>query len=285
MFELEKAIREWTATLRRFDSLEDGLAADLESQLRDTHEALKAEGRTAEEAFREAVARIGSPEAIAAEYGKNRTAALDRRRPFRPARFWPALGASYLKTAWRKMKRQKGYAFINVASLAVGLAGALFIWLWVQDELSFDRFHANAPTLFRVEQDQIGGQGTFHVYVTQYPMGPAIQGAIPEIRRSVRYARTAGLLVRSGEKAFFEDSVRAVDPAFLESFTFPLVRGDRTGALSNPTSIVLTEEMAAKYFGSEDPVGKTLVVNNSHLGFIIMLSLYLFRVRKRTSRI
>jgi ABC-type antimicrobial peptide transport system permease subunit len=263
MFDLEKAIRDWAAALRRFDSLEDGLIADLEAQLRDTHEALTAEGRADEEAFREAAARLGPPEAIAAEYGKNRAAALDRRRPFRPARFWPALGASYLKTAWRKMKRQKGYAFINVASLAVGLAGALFIWLWVQDELSFDRFHANAPSLFRVEQDQIGGQGTFHVFVTQFPMGPAIQSAIPEIERSVRYARASGLLVRYGEKAFFEDSVRAVDPGFLESFTFPLVRGDRAAALSNPTSIVLTEETAAKYFGSDDPIGKTLVVNNS----------------------
>jgi len=263
MFDLEKAIRDWAAALRRFDTLEDGLIADLETQLRDTHEALKAEGRADEEAFREAVARLGSPEAIAAEYGKNRGAALDRRRPFRPARFWPALGASYLKTAWRKMKRQKGYAFINIASLAVGLAGALFIWLWVQDELSFDRFHANAPSLFRVEQDQVGGQGTFHVYVTQYPMGPAIQGAIPEIKRSVRYARTSGL-VRYGEKAFFEDAVRAVDPGFLESFSFPLVRGDRASALAGPRSIVLTEETAAKYFGSEDPIGKTLVVNNSH---------------------
>jgi ABC-type antimicrobial peptide transport system permease subunit len=264
MFDTENAIREWAATLRRFDSFEDGLIADLESQLRDTCEALKAEGRTDEEAFREAVSRLGPPEAIAAEYGKNRALALDRRRPFRPARFWPALGASYLKTAWRKMKRQKGHAIINVASLAVGLAGALFIWLWVQDEFSFDRFHANAPSLFRIEQDQVGGQGTFHVYVTQYPMGPAIQGAIPEIKRSVRYARASGLLVRCGEKAFFEDDVRAVDPGFLESFTFPFVRGDRTSALSNPTSIVLTEEMAVKYFGAEDPVGKTLVVNNVH---------------------
>ncbi len=189
---------------------------------------------------------------------------ISEQPPSSPTRLAPSLGASYLKTAWRKMKRQKGYAFINIASLAVGLAGALFIWLWVQDETGYDRFHANALNLFRVEQDQIGGQGTFHVYVTQYPMGPAIQNAIPEIKRSVRYARTAGLLVRNGEKAFFEDQVRAVDPGFLESFTFPLVRGDRASALSSPRSIVLTEEMATKYFGSEDPVGKTLVVNNAH---------------------
>jgi putative ABC transport system permease protein len=264
MFDLDAAIKEWTGRLRRHDVFEEALVADLELQLRDTFGALKREGLDDGEAFRTAAERVGSPEVIAAEYGKNRALALDRRRPWRPSRFWPALGASYLKTAWRKMKRQKGYALINIASLAVGLAGALFIWLWVQDELSYDRFHAQAPALFRVEQDQSGGQGTFHVYVTQFPMGPAIQGAIPEIKRSVRFARTGGLLVRRGEKAFFEDQIRAVDPAFLEAFSFPLLRGDPAKALSDPRSLVLTEETAAKYFGSEDPIGQTLVIDNRH---------------------
>jgi ABC-type antimicrobial peptide transport system permease subunit len=181
-----------------------------------------------------------------------------------PIRLIPALGASYLKTAWRKMRRQKGYAFINIAGLAVGLACALFILLWVQDELSYDRFHANAPALFRVEQDQSGGQGTFHVNVSPYPMGPAIQAAIPAIKTSIRQSTTGGLLVRAGDKAFFENRVIAVDPAFLTVFTFPLLRGDRDKALGDPRSIVLSEEMAAKYFGAEDPVGRTLVVNDAH---------------------
>jgi putative ABC transport system permease protein len=175
-----------------------------------------------------------------------------------------ALGLSYLKTAWRKMMRQKGYAFINVAGLAVGLACALFILLWVQDELSFDRFHANAPALFRVEQDQSGGQGTFHVNVSQYPMGPAIEATIPEIKTAVRQGYAGGLLVRSGDKVFFENGIIAVDPAFLTAFTFPLFQGDPDRALSDPRSIVLSKDMAVKYFGSEDPLGKILVVNNEH---------------------
>ena len=264
MFDLEQAIRGWTKTLQRSEAFEDGMIADLELQLRDTYEALKREGVAAEEAFRQAVARVGTPEAIAAEYRKNQALALDRRRPWRPSRFLPALGWSYLKTAWRKMKRQKGYAFINVAGLAVGLAGALFIWLWVQDELRFDRFHANAPALFRIEQDQSGGQGTFHVYATMYPMGPAVQAAIPEIKRAIRYSPVPGVLIRNGEKVFFENRVRAVDPAFLEAFTFPLLRGDRASALKEPRSVVIAEDMATKYFGSEDPVGQTLVLNNTH---------------------
>jgi putative ABC transport system permease protein len=264
MFNLEQAIREWKGSLHKHEIFEDALVADLELQLRDTLEALKGEGLREEEAFRTAVAKLGTPDAIAAEYRKNRTLALDRRRPWRPAKFIPALGWSYMKTAWRKMKRQKGYAFINVAGLAVGLACTLFIWLWVQDELSFDRFHANAPALFRVEQDQAGGQGTFHVYVTPYPMGPAIQAEIPEIKSAVRYQLTGSLLVRYEDKVFFENGVRAVDPSFLETFTFPLVRGDLARALADPNSVVLSEDMAKKYFGSDDPLGKTLVINNAH---------------------
>ena len=108
----------------------------------------------------------------------------------------PLSALSYLKTAWRKMKRQKGYALINVAGLAVGLAGALFIWLWVQDELSFDRFHATRPPSSGSSRTRSGGQGKFHVYVTQYPMGPAIQAAIPEIKSTVRQSGTGGLLIR-----------------------------------------------------------------------------------------
>jgi len=263
MFDLEKAVKEWKRELFRQDALEEGLVADLELQLRDNYEEMKSEGRSEEEAFQAAVARLGDPASIAAEYGKNRAVALDRRRPVRPGRFFTALGASYFKTAWRKMKRQKGYALINIASLAVGLAGALFIWLWVHDELSYDKFHANARSLFRVEQDQAGGQGNFHVYVTQPPMGPAIQAAIPEIESAVRASRTGGLLVRTGDKVFIESRVQAVDPRFLEDFTFPLLRGDKGTALQNPNSILLTEEAAAKYFGPEDPLGKTLVVNNT----------------------
>jgi putative ABC transport system permease protein len=264
MFDLNKAIMDWKKELRGHEALEDGLVADLEFQLRDAYEAQRKAGFSEADAFRRAVAQVGPPEAIAAEFRKNRALALDRHRPWRPSRFVPALGASYIKTAWRKMKRQKGYAFINVAGLAVGLACALFIWLWVQDELSFDRFHQNAANLFRIEQDQTGGQGTFHVYVTQYPMGPAVQAAIPEIKRALRYSPVPNTIVRSGEKIFVENRVRAVDPDFLAAFTFPLIQGDRASALKDPRSILITEGMATKYFGSEDPIGKTLVLNNSH---------------------
>lgn len=171
---------------------------------------------------------------------------------------------NYLKISLRNIWKHKGYSFINIAGLAVGMACALFILLWVQDELSFDRFHVNAKTIFRVEQDQEGGQGKFHVYVTPYPMGPGLKAEIPEIKDSTRIARPGTLLVRYGENAFFESRVGAVDPSVLGMFTFPLVRGNAETALSRPGSLVITEDMAKKYFGAGDPIGKTVTINNAY---------------------
>jgi len=171
---------------------------------------------------------------------------------------------NYFRIAFRNLCKHKGYSFINIAGLAVGMACSLFILLWVQDELSFDRFHANAETLYRVEQDQEGGQGKFHVNVTPYPMGPALKAEIPEIKDATRVAFPGTLLIRYGENAFFEPRVRAVDPQVFRMFTFPLIKGDPAAALSRPGSLVLTEEMAKKYFGSADPMGKAVTINNAH---------------------
>jgi ABC-type antimicrobial peptide transport system permease subunit len=170
---------------------------------------------------------------------------------------------NYLKIAVRNIWKHKGYSFINIAGLALGMACALFILLAVQDELSFDRFHENAASIFRVEQDQKGGQGLFHVNVTPYAMGPALKTGIPEITDSTRAARTGALLVRFGEKAFFESRITAVDPSFLRMFSFPALRGTPEGSLNDPTALVVTEDFALKYFGTVDAVGKSVTINNA----------------------
>ena len=171
---------------------------------------------------------------------------------------------NYFKVAWRNIVRHKGYSFLNIIGLAVGMACALFILFWVQDELSFDRFHANAKTIYRVEQDQATGQGKFHVNVTPYPLGPAMKAEIPEIKEATRAARPGDLLVRFGENAFFETRVIAVDPQIFRMFTFPLLRGDPATALDRPGSLVISEDMAKKYFGDAEPMGKNVTINNTH---------------------
>ncbi len=168
----------------------------------------------------------------------------------------------YFTIALRNIRRHKGYSLINIAGLTVGLACALFILLWVQDEMSYDRFHANAKTLYRVEQDQSGDQGKFHVNVTPYGMAAALAAEIPEIKDATRLAYPGTTLVRNGEKVFFENRIRAVDPAFLRMFTFPAAKGSLETALDTPSSIALTATMAKKYFGTEDPLGKAIILNN-----------------------
>ncbi|MBA7535485.1 hypothetical protein ES705_27741 [subsurface metagenome] len=168
---------------------------------------------------------------------------------------------NYILTALRNILRQKGFSFINIFGLALGLACTLLILLWVQDEISYDRFHENLEYIYRVEEDQYYSGATYHVTVTPYPSGPVWAEKIPEIREAVRLQWSWGMLFRYGEKAFYEDGMRAVDSNFFQVFTFPLIKGNPETSLTEPYSMVLTEEMAEKYFGEEDPMGLSLQVN------------------------
>jgi predicted permease len=169
---------------------------------------------------------------------------------------------NYIKVVLRNIRRHAGYSFINIAGLAIGMACCLMITMWVLDELSYDRFHANAPDLYRVEENQFYSGRVYHVTVTPYPLAPALKEEIPEIVEASRYVYSGGLLFKHGDKAFFENQVRAVDPSFLRMFSFPLVKGDPATALTDPSSVLLSETTARKYFGDEDPLEKTITVNN-----------------------
>jgi putative ABC transport system permease protein len=171
---------------------------------------------------------------------------------------------NYLKIALRNIRRHPGYSTINIAGLAIGLACCLFILIWVLDELSYDKFHENAPYLYRVEENQYYSGRVYHVTVTPYPLAPALKQDFPEIIEATQYVGLGGQLLRYGEKAFFETGIKAVAPAFFRMFTFPFVKGDSKTALDDPFSIVISEEIAEKYFGDEDPIGKVFSINNRY---------------------
>ena len=171
---------------------------------------------------------------------------------------------NYLNITIRNIFKHKGYSFINVVGLAMGMTCCLFIMMWVMNEMSYDRFHENIGTLYRVEQDQFYSGETYHVNVTPYPMGPGIKAEIPEITDATRYTSPGTLLLRYGEKAFFEQGVRAVDPSFLQMLTYPLILGNASTALEQPHSIIINEDIADKYFADEDPLGKAINVNNQY---------------------
>ena len=170
---------------------------------------------------------------------------------------------NYLKITFRNLTRQKGYAFINIAGLSVGLACALLIILVVQYEFKYESHHENAGRIYRINVEHTQLERTFQSTYSPVPLAPALCDEVPEVTHFARIAWLRQTPVAHGDRKFYEDEVRFVDPGILEMFTFPLVAGDKTTALEDPNSVVITEDMATKYFGKENPLGKTLVLLNS----------------------
>lgn len=170
-----------------------------------------------------------------------------------------------LKQASRVLFKEKRITIINIAGLSVSLACALFMLLWVEDELSYDRFHRNFRQLYRVEEDQYySGKEPYHVNVTPYVSGPVWKEEVPEIEEQCRLSYRGGMLFTYGESKFFEDGICAVDSSFFDMFTFEFKYGKSENVLRDPYSLILTEEVSKKYFGEEDPVGRTITVNQEY---------------------
>lgn len=179
--------------------------------------------------------------------------------------YWGTIMLSHsIKITVRNILRQKGYSFINIAGLGLGLACTILIMLWIQDELNWDGYHKNIENLYRVEEDQSYARGNFHVTVTPFPSAPVWKNEIPEIINACRVSSNSNTMFRYKEKTFIEKDLFNVDPSFFEMFTVTPVRGDIEQFSENLYSIVLTKEIAEKIFGSENPIGKTINVNNEY---------------------
>jgi len=176
---------------------------------------------------------------------------------------------NYFRTGLRSILRHKGYSALNMMGLAVGLAVCILIFLWVQDELSYDRFHVNADRIFRLIEFEDLSSGEVLVFTQQGPeLAAALKSDFPEIEESTRFYTLRNRLVRFGDRQFYENGFAFADPQFLAMFTFPLTKGDPLQALADPSSIVLSERMAKKYFDRQDPIGKILHVDNQ-MDFVI----------------
>lgn len=171
---------------------------------------------------------------------------------------------NFFRVAIRNIARNKVFTFLNVVGLAIGMAASLLILLWVQDELSYDRFNRKAENIYRVEEDQFYSGERYHVTVTPQPSGPVWKEKIPEIVEQARINRLPRILFRNEDKVFFESSIVASDSGLFSMFTLPLLRGDPETALSAPYSIVLSEKLADKYFGDTNPLGRTVTLENRY---------------------
>ena len=160
---------------------------------------------------------------------------------------------NYLRTAIRHFRRNKIYTGINVLGLSVALACALLIFLFIQDELSYDKFHENAETIYSViEKDHYFN---FHYRHVPTAVGPGMERFFPEVVRSARIFRQRAVV--KYEDRMFNEEIRLVDPEFFTMFSFPVIRGN-VSVLESDDAVILTPSSAVKYFGAEDPIDKTL---------------------------
>jgi len=165
---------------------------------------------------------------------------------------------NYFLVAIRHLVNQRAYTFINITGMAIGITCSIFIILFVNHELSYDRFHDKADRIFRVGVSGKFSGNEFNQAITAQPMAQALISDYPEVQNVVRLREYGDWLVAYGENKFHEENMLFADSTFFEIFDFRLLKGDPLTVLKEKRTMVLTESMARKYFGDEDPIGKMI---------------------------
>ena len=176
---------------------------------------------------------------------------------------------NYLKIAWRNLVRNKVYSAINIAGLAIGMATCLLIGLFVIDELSYDRFHANADRIYRVVlRGTVNGQQIREANVMP-PVAPTLRATFPDVQEATRLHIGGPTRFSYQNKAFEEKGLVFADSTVFRVFSFPLLKGDEKTALSRPNTVVITSAIARKYFGDDDPIGKVLAIKKQQTAYTV----------------
>lgn len=173
---------------------------------------------------------------------------------------------NYLIVAWRNLWRNKTYSSLNILGLSVGMAVAVLIMLWVVDELTYDRFHTKIDRIFRLHQHQRYDGQVFTFYSMPPVLALDLKENFPEIKRVIRTDWGGEAMLSMGDQRFYEEGL-AVDTTFFEVFSFPLKEGNIKDALVNPYSIIISQEVANKFFGDEEALGQWIKYNNQEEAF------------------
>ncbi|MEM7657338.1 MAG: ABC transporter permease [Bacteroidota bacterium] len=165
---------------------------------------------------------------------------------------------NFLMVAWRSLLRQKGYTFLNIFGLTLGISAALFILLFVNQELSYDRHHERADRLYRIVSHIAEPDDAFNWAVSQIPLGPTLLSEYPEVEAFTRLVPNGEFVFELEDQTFLEENVFFADSAILQIFSFEVLYGDPATSLRQPNEIVLNATLAEKFFGNENPIGKVL---------------------------
>jgi len=170
---------------------------------------------------------------------------------------------NYFKIAIRNILRHKGYSSINIVGLAIGIACCILLVVYINSELSFDRYHENADRIYRLYMHSTMGGTEITWPSSNATAGPAMRDGYPEVVDTARIDWGGRCVVKYKDKQFLETRIRYADASIFNIFSWPMLKGDPGTALKTPYSMVITERMAKKYFGDEEPLGKILRLNDS----------------------
>jgi putative ABC transport system permease protein len=172
---------------------------------------------------------------------------------------------NYLKIALRNIGRHKGYSFINIAGLAIGMAVCILILMFVRDELSYDTHHEHKDRIYRIERRWFAADGSVRSGLCSVAPSfiPLLEEEFPEMEHVVRMVGSGDTLITFGDNNFVEERLYFAEDDIFEVFTVPMIKGNPETALRNPNCLVLSETMVRKYFGDEDPMGKVMKVGTS----------------------
>ncbi|MFC2167268.1 ABC transporter permease, partial [Acidobacteriota bacterium] len=171
---------------------------------------------------------------------------------------------NFLTIAYRNVVKYKSYSLINIIGFALGISCFLLIIFFIRDEFSFDTFHSKAERIYRVAEIYTQSGNVQYIANSSGPWGPALAEDYPEVENFVRLmSPVTQYLVSQTEKDlhFYEEGFVFADVTFFDIFDFELLNGNEKSVLSEPNSVILTQSTATRYFGNEDPMGKTIVVD------------------------
>src|SRR5882757_1572129 len=170
---------------------------------------------------------------------------------------------NYIKTAFRSLKKNKGFTALNVLGLALGLTACLLIMFYVVDELSYDRYNTNANRIYRVNEDLKLGNNNVQYAVCMPPLAQTLKNDFPDVEDVVRLKNAGTFHIRKGREMILENNIIYADASIFNVFTLPIINGNAASALKEPNSIVLTESAAKKYFNNTNIVGRTITFNDN----------------------
>lgn len=265
---LEKKIKDWRKGLRKQTHLDDGFVEELEVHLRDAIDSNLDKRLAPEEAFNRAVKSLGDITAI------NQDERLALTQSGKPGLLLPGLLKNFIKVNGRQFRKNGLLNGINLAGLTVAFTATFFIALFLHDELSFERHHPDAESIYRLSYEQTSETGAVEQQAFSSGMWlEVVKDRVPGIEDAMRFMQISfGYIENEAtNQSFYEENIYWSDPNFFDFLNFPLKYGNKEDQLTNPNSLVVTEQMAEKVFGKENPIGETLryVRNGEVVNFIV----------------